>query len=319
MNHQNSMYYLLIQNTCRLHNNQILSHYIEDTTEVICVYCAFNKFKSNPSLKIKEINEKCKEIVNELDSILNENQNYILILKNTIDRIRDNKINEEKKINNYFDSLFKFLEDKKNEYLSVIDDIFFNNTDIITDKLDKFSAKMEDAEYLKGAINLVKENYTHLNEVLYKFNKFKKEVSSFVFNIEVQEYTFINENFNNVYKLLNSSNIEVKSIIVQFDNTNNNYSPVNLIKTSPIKKENDGFSSIKNNIPKYNIYSLENQTNYNLIKNIKTNPDIPQRPYTLSSDNKNYNRPIVYKINNENGYKHDKIIDMNDIKTINLK
>ena len=32
---------------CTLHPTQKFSHYIEDTKEVICVYCAFKKFKNN--------------------------------------------------------------------------------------------------------------------------------------------------------------------------------------------------------------------------------------------------------------------------------
>ena len=35
-------------NTCEVHKGQKLTHYIEDTKELICVYCAFARFKKNP-------------------------------------------------------------------------------------------------------------------------------------------------------------------------------------------------------------------------------------------------------------------------------
>lgn len=45
---------------CDYHNRQNLTHYIEDTKELVLVYFAFERFKSNPMIEVKDINEKFK-------------------------------------------------------------------------------------------------------------------------------------------------------------------------------------------------------------------------------------------------------------------
>ena len=49
------------QNFCNIHPEQKITHFVEDTKELICIHCAFNKLKNNPTIQIKEISEKCKE------------------------------------------------------------------------------------------------------------------------------------------------------------------------------------------------------------------------------------------------------------------
>jgi len=53
------------------------SHYVEDTKEIICVYCAFIMFKENPHQEIKEIKSKTKEILMDLNRIISEEQIFI--------------------------------------------------------------------------------------------------------------------------------------------------------------------------------------------------------------------------------------------------
>jgi len=56
-------------NFCSQHKDQKFSHYIENTNEIICVYCAFNRFKSSPNLQIKELSEKSNEIIRFVEKI----------------------------------------------------------------------------------------------------------------------------------------------------------------------------------------------------------------------------------------------------------
>ena len=54
-------------NYCRIHKNQKLTHIICDTNEIICVHCAFEMLKLNPSLQIKEIKEKYNDLSSFID------------------------------------------------------------------------------------------------------------------------------------------------------------------------------------------------------------------------------------------------------------
>ena len=66
---------------CEYHKGQKLSHYIENSKELICVYCAFERFKSNPGVEIKDINEKCKSMENKIDNIIDDNQHNVEIIQ----------------------------------------------------------------------------------------------------------------------------------------------------------------------------------------------------------------------------------------------
>ena len=44
--------------SCEFHKGQKLTHFIEETKELICVYCAFERFKQNQGIEIKEISER---------------------------------------------------------------------------------------------------------------------------------------------------------------------------------------------------------------------------------------------------------------------
>ena len=66
---------------CEYHKDKKLSHYIENSKELICVYCAFERFKSNPGVEIKDINEKCKSMENKIDNIIDDNQHNVEIIQ----------------------------------------------------------------------------------------------------------------------------------------------------------------------------------------------------------------------------------------------
>lgn len=51
--------------TCNIHKGQRLTHIVEDTKELLCVYCAFQRVKRNPKCEIKEIHDKLEEIERE--------------------------------------------------------------------------------------------------------------------------------------------------------------------------------------------------------------------------------------------------------------
>ena len=97
---------------CEYHKGQKLTHYIENTKELICVYCAFEKYKSNPGVEIKDIYEKCKNIEYKIDSIIEDNQQNVEIIQNCLRDIKLNKENEEKRLNDAFNDLYEMLKIK---------------------------------------------------------------------------------------------------------------------------------------------------------------------------------------------------------------
>ena len=139
---------------CEFHKGQKLTHFIEETKELICVYCAFERFKQNQGIEIKEINDKCHDMESDMDSIIEENQYNVGIIQTSLKEIKKNKENEEKKINEIFDRFIEMIKTKKDEYLSKIDNLFTNNAEKLSQKLELFSNKIEKSESVKEKINI---------------------------------------------------------------------------------------------------------------------------------------------------------------------
>ena len=84
------------ENLCEIHKEKF-SHFVEDSNEIVCVYCAFERFKKNQNVKIKEIKEKCNEIIKNVDNIIEDNQKNVENIQIYLKNIKKNKETEEKK------------------------------------------------------------------------------------------------------------------------------------------------------------------------------------------------------------------------------
>ena len=104
-----SIYNNYQSNYCPIHETQRLSHIVNDTNEVICVHCAFERLKANPNIQIKEIKEKYNEYDNMIENIINKIQKNIELINNTMIMINKNKENEIKKLNNFYDNIIKYI------------------------------------------------------------------------------------------------------------------------------------------------------------------------------------------------------------------
>jgi hypothetical protein len=191
---------------CKSHPNQKLSHYIEETQEVICVYCAFNRFKKNPKIEIKEIKEKCAEIMKEVDKHLEDNQQFVETLRLTLNDIQNNKQTEIERVNNFYEEIEKFLEEKKIQTFDKIETMFNTNTENFSKQLNYFSTRMEDAEMIKAKLmEVMNDNSSKLVQTLGKYNEFVKESSdSLKFNMELFEYKFSHDDEAKLYKYLSN-------------------------------------------------------------------------------------------------------------------
>jgi hypothetical protein len=179
-NYDNSIYNNYQSNYCPIHENQRLSHIVNDTNEVICVHCAFERLKANPNMQIKEIKEKYIEYNDILENIINKIQKNIELINNTMNMINKNKENEIKKLNNFYDNIIEYIENQKNEKTQKIENISNENIHDLEHKILLFKdfikqGKKVQKKLEKDGKNCNQEFYIIFND----YNNFMKLKESF--------------------------------------------------------------------------------------------------------------------------------------------
>ena len=202
-------------NLCEIHKGQKLTHYIEDTKELICVYCAFAKFKQNPKTEIKEIKEKNIEMISDLNTIIEDNQRNVEMIQSALKDIKKNKETEEKRVKLFYEQIINYYTNKKNEMLKQIDVLFTENAKKLSQKLELFSSKIEQSENLKKIIDVDNNNSNNnymgnINsfsflDTLEKYNKLiKGNTDRIKLNVLLNEYRFVHEDENKMMKMINN-------------------------------------------------------------------------------------------------------------------
>ena len=303
--------YEISDDCCPIHKDQKLTHYVEDTRELICVYCAFNKLKNNSKMVIKEITEKIRDYVNDLDILLENNQKYAESLQSVYNEMNINKENEENKVIEIYDQLIAYLINCKNVCLNKIDDLFKNNTKYISDKLDYFSEKIQNGEKIKEElIEISNEPTGRLNQIIDKFNNFIRDINdNGKYDLNINQYKFVHDDENKVIKYLNNfADLKSKKKIIKF-NINNNIK--NIINTSPLptnenSEKNFPIPSIMEKAPLSfgNRYKIQNNLNNDLEDNITTD--------TINATLNNYITPKNYQKNNNNNINNKLLQNMSN-------
>ena len=244
-------------NLCEIHKGQKLTHYIEDTKELICVYCAFSRFKKNPKSEIKEIKEKFVDINNDIDIVIEDNQHNVEMIQGALKNIKKNKETEEKRINNFFEQIINFLKNKKMEIMNQIDSLFTENARKLSQKLEIFSNKIEQSENLKNIIDEYSNN-ANINflEILDIYNKITRDSNDpNKINIQLQEYRFNHDDESKMIKYINNfGDLKVVSKLFSFNGgkeqdlvfTNNNNKLNNNISQQNELLSNSDFNNISN-------------------------------------------------------------------------
>ena len=313
---------------CEYHKGQKLTHYIENTNEFICVYCAFEKFKSNPEMEIKDILEKCKSMENKIESIIEENQQNVEIIQNSLRDIKINKENEEKKLDEVFNDLLVILKIKKEELKVKIENIFKENAKKLSQKLEIFSNKLEKSEKIKNQLSSFQKNqeeisFSQLIDIYDNFIKEDEEINK----ITLQKYKYIfdnkmelkelierfgklvitEKNFNLLGKILQNN---VKENII--NNNNNNQQLIRVNKELNINNDNNNSYKIDN------FYHFINNKNKQYIKetSFESNKCLNNNK---GNDNiiKNLNIQINYKSNLNKSSGNIKIDNVSNKKIIN--
>ena len=186
---------------CQIHKGEKLTHFIENTKEMICVYCAFDKCKKNPNCEIKEIKDKVISINNNIDYIINDNQNLIEIIQQGLNNIKNNKESEERKIEFFFEKVFTILSNKKIEMINQIDTFYNENIRKLNQEINFFSNIIDECDNLKNEIENVQINFL---EILDYYNKIKYELKDLkTIKIQLQETKFIYQQENKILNKIN--------------------------------------------------------------------------------------------------------------------
>jgi hypothetical protein len=279
-------------NFCNIHQSQKLTHYVEDTRELICAYCAFNKLKNNPKIIIKEINEKINDYIIDIDNILENNEKYISSLQNILNEIQMNKEKEEIKVSEIYDQIIAYLVNNRNISLSKIEEYFNQNTKCISNKLDYFAKNIENGEKIKEElIEMNNQASNNLNQVIDKFNSFMREVNNYSnYDLSINQYKFVHDDENKVIKYLNNfADLKNKKKVIKFNMNNNlNHKIINNFNNNTVltsESTQRGFS----NFPTMNnlIYQFELKTKTNSNKNNEDNNNI------MESINATLNKYII--------------------------
>ena len=291
-----------IQNYCKLHPEQKITHFVEDTKELICIHCAFNKLKNNPNIQIKEIPEKCKEYLNDLDTIIENNQKCSQIIQNSLNDINENKENEEKKIIEIYEQLLNVLITNRNNFLIKIEEIYQENTNSMNKKLEKLSEIINIAEKLKEDFDTIYDTAPYeFNQLTQAFNKFIREINDkSKSDLDIIQYNFSHDELNKVIKYLNDfADVKTRKKTFRFDLLKNSKNNITI-------KEINNFNSFNNNNINSNINLFRNGIN-SYFKNEK-------KPNKLNFNQKNIFNNSSFNINKKNN-----ISFRNSSNDINIK
>ena len=304
-------------NTCQYHRAQRLTHYVEETREIICVYCAFNKMRSNSKLTIKEINEKTKEYLNDIEQLYINHNQYVNFLQELLTQITEHKQIQEQKVSGLFDQMISYLVGKKKMILNKINSLYSSNSKVIKDKIGLLERKEEIAEQLKNEFDKVETNAGCFNEVVDKFNEFLRDGNEKEqFDLEINEYNFAHDDENKAYKYINNfGDLKSKKRFFKFG-TQPNYSDNNsnnmLIESND---DNINHHTHGNRKSFFNFGDFARTTaNMNAINNSNINTEIhyEQKPQQHFSAYKKQNFPnMPINTNNNTSRNSDRFASLN--------
>lgn len=299
-----------IQNFCNIHPEQRITHFVEDTKELICIHCAFNKLKNNPNIQIKEIPEKCKEYLNDLDTIIDNNKKYAQIIQNSLNDIEDNKEKEEKKIIEIYEQLLNLLVNNRNNYLIKIEELYQENANNMNKKLENFAQIIDIAEKLKEDFAIIFEQAPYeFNHLTQAFNKFIREINDRnSSDLDIIQYNFSHDECNKVMKYLNNfADVKTRTKTFRFDLLKNRKSNIDIEEINNFNKNNafqnrnkfnyNNFNSVKNGVNNY--YKESKNKRLNNINNRNFSNDSDIRNNSLLQ-NSNDNIRFNFKFNDGN-------------------
>ena len=256
-------------NSCKIHKGQKLTHIISETKQLVCIYCALDLIRKNPNCEVIEIKEKADYLISEVENIINLNQNNIKIIQDSLKDIKINKESEEKNINLYFENIFKYLNNKKSEYLSLINSLFTDNEKKLNQKLEILTKQIQDGETIKELIGNLEQNNnfdeileTYLNLHSIKNNKQDNQINLY-------EYKFIHDEESKILKYINNSgDIKINNKYLSFQNEKKNNFNLKFFSTSTSDNAEPKKNYLNYNSP---MTYMDNSKNSSIFNNISNN------------------------------------------------
>lgn len=311
---------------CSIHTDQRFTHIVEidSVKQAICVHCAFQLIRTNPKADIKEISEVCNGLLTNINGILENNQSYLEVLQDSLKDIKDNKAREEEIVNNFYNTLISLLENKKNEYLDKISNVFSSNADKLAEKLDKFSQRMEEAEDFKMVILQLVNNPlagSQVPEIMTHFENYIQNLDEENNYMDLVEFNFQSESENKISKyLVSTGDIKITNKIVKFIPKN---MVINFRQKENVNLNLNNFTN--NTINAGNSsntlqQSRSNNDNHNHHSKNETGNNFPNSNQTAIQNTNSNSKDLRYYQKPTNSSKNDsKKVEMSETDKLNSK
>ena len=298
---ENSIYNNYQSNYCPIHETQKLSHIVNDTNELICVHCAFERIKANPNILIMEIKEKYIEYNDMIENIINKIQKNIELINNTMNLISKNKENEIKKLNNFYDSIIKYIEMQKSEKTQQIENISKENNHDLELKILLFNEFIEKGKKVQKKLKKDENNCSQEFSIIFNdynnFMKLKESLFDDKLNNKLKYMRFKSKSEINVKEYLNKISdlcIEIrvinytKNIKKEIENKNTNTNTNKIVK-----KDNESLDKNLTSLQYYKIMATKKINFRNKLPKISNSNDSLMQTY--SNEKYKTNDPLYYK------------------------
>jgi len=293
-------------NFCDIHKGMKLTHVIEGTKKIFCIYCAIDLCKKDPNLKINEINEVLNDYKDEIESIINSSYNNLQKIKSLINFNNKEKNNEIEKLNIYFKKIFEIINLLQNKVTKKFETVEKKNNDLLNNKIKILTSIIEKCSSIKYDIENNQNNYLKYLEIFDDYSNIKK-LNSENINIinDIDKQLFKYSNIFDKGKI-NDILIQLKNIKLN-NNNNNKYNKKMTFEKSnyeklKLKEFLDDYKKkdVSNNNYFYS-YNISHINNSSFISNdSKQTKEISRYKLRLSSScNKiNINKNIIDQYNN---------------------
>ena len=286
-------------NYCPIHETQRLSHIVNDTNEVICVHCAFERLKAHPNIQIKEIKEKYIEYNDIIENIINNIQKNIDLINNTMEMINKNKENEIKKLNHFYNNIIKYIEAQKKEKIQQIENISNENLHDLDQKLLIFNEIIEQGEEIQKKLEKDESNSNQEFSIIFnEYNNFiKLSETNFdnKLNNKLKYMRFTNQNEINIKEFLSKiSDLNISFRVIKYTKGNINGMKIknnnNINKI--VKTDNEMRDRNHSSFQYYKIMANKKMNFRNNLKNISNSNDNQMKNYSNDKYNYKTNNPI---------------------------
>ena len=286
-------------NYCPIHETQRLSHIVNDTNEVICVHCAFERLKAHPNIQIKEIKEKYIEYNDIIENIINNIQKNIDLINNTMEMINKNKENEIKKLNHFYNNIIKYIEAQKKEKIQQIENISNENLHDLDQKLLIFNEIIEQGEEIQKKLEKDESNSNQEFSIIFnEYNNFiKLSETNFdnKLNNKLKYMRFTNQNEINIKEFLSKiSDLNISFRVIKYTKGNTNGMKIknndNINKI--VKTDNEMRDRNHSSFQYYKIMANKKMNFRNNLKNISNSNDNQMKNYSNDKYNYKTNNPI---------------------------